>query len=59
MAPNGGTAMTSFALEPLHIGDYLVLSLIFATSLVIGLTALISFLLQAGPDPELVHYADD
>ena len=50
--------MTGFALEPLHIGDYLVLSLIFATSFIIGLGALLSFLLQGGPDPELEHYAD-
>ena len=51
--------MTSFAPEPLHIGDYLLLSLIFATSFIIGLAAFISFLLQGAPDPELEHYADN
>jgi len=51
--------MTHLALEPLHIGDYVVLSLIFATAFVVGLAALVSFLVQGGPDPELEHYADD
>jgi hypothetical protein len=50
--------MTFTEWEPLRIGDYVVLSLIFATSCILGLAAFISFLLQGGPDPELEHYAD-
>ena len=53
--------MGLFALEPLHIGDYVALSLICLAAFGIGLAALVSFLIQGtpGPDPELEHYADD
>jgi hypothetical protein len=51
--------MKSFTLEPLHIGDYVALSLIFLAAFGVGLAALVSFLIQGSPDPELEHYADD
>ena len=51
--------MTLFALEPMHVGDYVVLSFLCVTASVIGLAAVVCSLLQGGPDPELEHYADD
>ena len=51
--------MTLFALDPLHIGDYVVLSLLCVTASIIGFAALVCCLVHGGPDPELEHYADD
>lgn len=51
--------MTLFALEPLHVGDYVAFTLICLAAFGIGVAALISFLIQGSPDPERQHYADD
>ena len=50
--------MTQFALEPLHIGDYVVLSLLCLTASIIGFAALVCSLVHGGPDRELEHYAE-
>jgi hypothetical protein len=51
--------MTLFAMEPMHIGDYVVLSLLCVTASMVGLAALVCSLVQGAPDPELENYADD
>ena len=51
--------MTHFALDPLHIGDYVVLSLVCVTASIAGFAALVCCLVHQGPDRELEHYADD